>query len=150
MTDVENITVELHNATTPWALVTTTTALLKTDGTAVCTFNTAPSGSFYIAVKTSNAVQTWSATPQTVGAVPLTYDFSNAANKAYGDNMLNLGGQVFGFYSGDINQDDVIDGTDAVDLFNDVENSASLQNFEDRNTTVVPNATNTMPERSIV
>ena len=38
--------------------------------------------------------------------------------------MINLGAGVFGFYSGDINQDEVIDGTDAPNLFNDVESSA--------------------------
>ena len=123
-TDVEDITVELHDAAT-YALVpgAITTATLKTNGAAICTFATAPSGSFYIAVKTSNTIQTWSATPQTVGSVPLNYDFSTAANKAYGDAMLDLGSGVFGFYSGDINQDDVIDGSDATNLDDDVFNS---------------------------
>jgi len=120
--EVENITVELHDPTS-YALVVSTTATLKTDGTAVCKFYTAPSGSFYIAVKSSNTVQTWSASPQTVGAIPLVYDFSTAANKAYDDNMIDLGGGVFGFFSGDINQDDVIDGSDATDLDLDIFNS---------------------------
>lgn len=110
-TEVENITVELHDADT-YALVATTTAMLNTDGTAVCTFGTAPSGSFFIAVKTSNAIQTWSAAPVSVGAVPQSYDFSTAATQAYGSNMVDLGSGVFGFYSGDINQDELIDYTD--------------------------------------
>ena len=121
--EVENITVELRNATSPYALVATTTAVLKTDGTAVCKFYTAPSGSFHIAIRNSNALETWSANPQTVGATPLTYDFSTAANKSYGDNMIDLGSGVFGFYSGDINQDDVIDGSDATSLDLDIFNS---------------------------
>ena len=123
LTDVEFITVELHNATAPWATVATTTALLKTNGTAICNFTTGPTGSFYIAVKTRNGVQTWSASPQTVGSVPLVYDFSTAANKAYDDNMKNIGPGVFGFYSGDINQDEVIDGSDSPDLDLDIFNS---------------------------
>ncbi len=122
--EVEDITVELHNATSPYAMAYSISTTLKTDGTAVCKFNTAPSGSFYIAVKTSNAVQTWSATAQTVGEIPLTYDFSTAATQAYGDNMLNLGGGVFGFYSGDINQDEVVDNTDAPDLAVAIDGSA--------------------------
>ena len=123
LTDVENITVELHNTTSPYATAYTTTAVLKTNGTAVCTFNTAPSGSYYIAVRNSNAIETWSANPQTVGSTPLTYDFSTAVNKSYGDNMKDLGSGVFGFYSGDINQDDVIDGSDATSLDLDIFNS---------------------------
>ena len=63
-----------------------------------------------------------SGAPQTVGAVPLAYDFSTAANKAFDDNMIDLGGGVFGFYSGDVNQDEVIDGSDSpyldLDIFN--------------------------------
>jgi hypothetical protein len=112
--DVETITVELHNALSPYALAATTTAMLKTNGNAVCTFNTAPSGSFYVVVKTRNAIDTWSATPQTIGASPLTFDFSSAASQAFGNNMVNLAPGVFGFYSGDI--DPVHDGNiDTID-----------------------------------
>ena len=121
--EVENITVELHSATLPYATLYSTTTTLKTNGTAVCTFPPAANGSYYIAVTNSNALETWSAAPQPVGSNPLTYDFSTAANKAYDDNMINLGSGVFGFYSGDINQDDAIDGSDATDLDNDIFNS---------------------------
>jgi len=120
--EVEDITVELHDTASPYGVLHTTTATLKTDGTAVCSFATAPSGSFYIAVTSSNALETWSATPQTVGGTPLTYDFTNAITKSYEDNMIDVGG-VFAFFSGDINQDDVIDGSDAIDLDLDVFNS---------------------------
>lgn len=122
-TDVETIIVKLHNATAPYALAYSTAAMLKTNGTAVCSFPTAPSGSFYIAVKTRNSVQTWSKLPQTVGGTPLTYDFSNAVTKAYDDNMINLGGSVFGFFTGDINQDGSVDGSDATYLDLDIFNS---------------------------
>ena len=61
--------------------------------------------------------------PQTIGNVLLSYDFSTAVDKAYGNNMKNLGSGVFGFYSGDMNQDESIDSSDAPDLFNDVDNS---------------------------
>ena len=122
LNEVESITVELHNATT-YETLYATTATLKTDGTAVCAFLTGPIGSYYIVVKNTNAIQTWSATPQTVGNVALTYDFSTGANKAYDNNMIDLGGGVFGFYSGDINQDDVIDGSDSPDLDLDIFNS---------------------------
>ena len=107
-TDVDDITVELRDSSTS-ELVATTTARLQTDGTAVATFGSAPSGSFYIAVKHRNSIQTWSTNPQTVGSTPLTYDFTSAANKAYGDNMIELESGVYGFYSGDVTQDEFID-----------------------------------------
>jgi sugar lactone lactonase YvrE len=112
LTDVENITVELHNTTSPWALVASATALLKTDGTAVCTFNTAPSGSYYIAVKGNSMVQTWSATPQIIGSTQLIYDFTNTSSQAYGNNMIEVEPNVWAFFSGDVNQDGNIDNSD--------------------------------------
>jgi hypothetical protein len=123
-TDVDDVTVELRDSITN-ALVVSTTARLKTDGTATATFVTAPSGSFYIAVKHRNAIQTWSATAQTVGATPLTYDFTTAANKAYGDNMIQLESGVYGFYSGDLNQDEAVDIFDFPLLLNDNDNFSS-------------------------
>jgi len=56
--EVEDITVNLHRDSAPFEVLHTTTATLKTDCTTVCTFATAPSGSFYIAVTTSNAIET--------------------------------------------------------------------------------------------
>ncbi len=110
-TDVADIVVELYDAST-LTLVTSTTALLLTDGTAVCTFATAPSGSFYLTVRGSNFIQTWSAAPVSVGSTPLTYDFSDAANKAYGDNMVLLETGVYGLFSGELNADGNIDNAD--------------------------------------
>jgi hypothetical protein len=105
---VDDITVELRNTTTG-ALLTATVASLQTNGIAVATFNTAPSGSYYLVVKHRNSVATWSATPVTVGSTPLTYNFSNAATKAFGSNMAFLEAGVYGLFSGDFNQDDYID-----------------------------------------
>jgi len=109
--DVETITVELHDATT-YALVDSATGMLHTDGTLSVSFNTAAAGSYYIALKGTNMVQTWSATPQTVGSTPSTYDFTTSASQAYGDNMVDMGSGVYAVYSGDITQDDSIDLSD--------------------------------------
>ena len=111
MTDVTDVTVELYDTTT-LSLVTSTTAVLKTDGTAVCTFSSAPSGSFYLTVKGSNFIQTWTASPVTVGSTPLAYDFSDAATKAYGDNMALIDTGVYGFFSGELNGDGNVDNAD--------------------------------------
>jgi hypothetical protein len=131
--EVEDITVKLHDTAPPYSELYTTSTTLKTDGTAVCTFTTTPAGSYFIAVTCRNAIETWSATPQTVGVVPLNFDFSSATNKAYDDNMINVGGGVFAFFSGDINQDDVIDGSDATDLDLDIFNSEFGDRITDLN-----------------
>jgi len=109
--DVEDMTVELHDAVT-YALVYTAVGTLHTDGHLSVTFNTAEAGSYYIAVKGSNLVQTWSATPLAVGSTPLNYDFSTSASQAYGDNMQQVGPGVFAMYQGDFEVDDLVDLTD--------------------------------------
>jgi hypothetical protein len=120
-TDVDTVTIELHDATT-YELVASASATLQTNGNAVATFTTAPSGSFYIVVKHRNALETWSANAVTVGATPSSYDFTTAASQAYGDNMKMLESGVYGFYTGDINQDGFIESFDFPILFNDSDN----------------------------
>jgi hypothetical protein len=121
--EVEVMTVNLHDATT-YALVDTATGTLKTDGTLSVTFNTAAAGSYYVAVKGSNLVETWSADPLAVGAAPLSYDFSSAATQAYGSNMTEIEPGVFAMYQGDLNGDGGVDNTDGDTLFFDIDNFA--------------------------
>lgn len=109
-TDVDDITVELRTNT--GTLVDTAIATLKTNGTAVCSFNTAPVGSFFITVKNENMVQTYSSSLQSVGRIPLTYDFTNSANKAFGNNVILLSNGKYAFYSGDLNGDGNVDNSD--------------------------------------
>ncbi|NHM05596.1 hypothetical protein G4D82_00015 [Flavobacterium sp. CYK-4] len=120
--EVEDLTIELHDATS-YALVDTAIGTLKTDGTLTCTFNTAAAGSYYIVVKGSNIIETWSATAQAVGTTPLSYDFSSGASQAYGDNMREIETGVFAMYTGDLNLDQVIDNADLDSIFPDIENS---------------------------
>jgi hypothetical protein len=110
-TDVEDMIVELHDSVT-YALVDTAIGALKTDGTLSVSFNTAATGSYYIAVKGSNLVQTWSAMPQTIGNTALNYDFSTSASQAYGDNMKEVEPGVFAMYQGDLVVDDLVDLAD--------------------------------------
>ena len=109
-TETDTITVELHNSNSPYGIVASKKGVLNTDGTISLSY--APiTGSYYIAVLHRNTVQTWSANPVTVGAVPVTYNFSTAATKAFGNNMKQ-DGSVWLLYTGDLNQDEFIDPFD--------------------------------------
>jgi hypothetical protein len=92
--------------------------MLHTDGTATAVFSLTPNGSYYIVVKYRNAITTWSASPQTLSMSTLTYDFSNSLSKAYGNNQKLLESGVYGFYSGDLNQDGFIEAMDFPSLYN--------------------------------
>ena len=122
-TQTDTITVELHDAASPYALIASTKTVLNTDGTATANF-TSVSGSYYIAIKHRNTLQTWSANPVSVGGVPAIYDFTTGVNKAYGSNMISTAG-VWTLYTGDIDQDEFIDGNDFPGFDTDILNGVT-------------------------
>lgn len=119
--DVDDILVEVRNSVSPFGVIASTTTRLKTNGTAVCNFGTLI-GNYYIVVKHRNGMQTWSKNPVSFSSGSVNYNFSTAATQAYGDNMKNLGSNIWGIYSGDIFQDENIDLLDLSDLQNDITN----------------------------
>lgn len=122
----DTVRVQLRNAVFPYEVISSMKTTLNTDGTATCVFTPFISGTFYIAVLHRNAVQTWSNSTVTVGAIPVTYDFSNAISKAYGNNMnlVSTNPTIYAFYSGDLNQDENIDAIDNAALEFDLLNFA--------------------------
>ena len=82
-------------------------------------FMSAPTGTYYLKVRHFNTLETWSK----AGGVVLTqgglfsYDFTVDANQAYGNN-LKLKGSKYCMWSGDVNQDGIIDGTDLSSIDN--------------------------------
>ena len=115
----KNVTVELHNASTPYALVESKTIGLSSSGTGTPVFTNAAKGiPYYIVVKFDNGLETWSATTQTFTGSTLTYDFTSAATQAFGSNML-LVGTKWCIISGDANQDCCVDALDRSACWND-------------------------------
>ncbi|MEZ5045868.1 MAG: hypothetical protein R2831_02640 [Chitinophagaceae bacterium] len=125
-TDCDSVTVELHDATSPYAVAHSFTGVLQTDGTLACIFPPASVGnSYYIVMNHRNSVQTWSAAPV---AISLTgsYQFSTAATQAYGSNEVDaFSDGVYSMYNGDVNQDGFIDIFDFLDWDVDNQNFAS-------------------------
>jgi hypothetical protein len=131
-TDVDEVTIELHNATT-YALVYTATGILQTNGSLTVTFPSAAIGNnYYIVIKHQSALQLWSASPITI-ATSTSYDFSDDVNNAYTDGsnppMALLAPGVYGLYTGDVNGDEFIDAADLNVFELDVENSSLLGLF---------------------
>jgi len=114
----DTVKCHLRNSTAPYAEVEVSTAYLDNSGFSTFSFNTATSGSYYLEITHRNSLETWSALPQTV--VPggtYTYNFTTAANKAYGNNMILKSGKYCDF-SGDVNQDGFVNLTDVLIIFN--------------------------------
>ena len=98
--------------------------ILHSDGTASVNFPTAIAGNYYIAVKHRNSMETWSKDSIAMATGTTSYNFSDSLSKAYDDGinppMQDMGGGVFAFYGGDINQDGEVTGLD----MNEIDNNA--------------------------
>jgi hypothetical protein len=110
----DTITVSLANPSTHQILYATK-ALLSTTGIAPAYFAQSVLGSnYFIIVKGRNALETWSTGTFGFNSPDTTYDFTTAANKAWGSNQKLLDTGVYGLYSGDINHDGFVNYQDFV------------------------------------
>ena len=125
----DTVIVELRTESSPYSLVEETNeTILSSTGAGQAYFGyIADATNFYIVIKHRNAVETWSATGQQFTSGSLSYDFTTAANKAYGDNMIQIP-SVAGkwcLYNGDMTsstpwvKDGLVDGSDLAAVDND-------------------------------
>lgn len=83
-------------------------------------FRNVSGGNFYLQVLHRNSLETWSKTPLAYSSVTgITYDFTDSATKAYGNNLIRKGNR-YCIYSGEVNNDGVIDPTDMLEIDNNV------------------------------
>lgn len=95
----------------------------------IFTFPNAPAGNYYLVLKFYNTVETWSYTSVNVDASGnMFYDFTGVQYAAYGGN-LTLKGSRWCIYSGDVNQDGVIDLDDNLQIDNDAFNFVMQQSY---------------------
>jgi hypothetical protein len=109
----DQVTVELHNATNYATIANSFPNVnISTSGIITLTgITTIASGSYYITIRNRNSIETTTAAPVPITGGTISYDFSTAASQAHGNNLLNING-VFVIYSGDVNQDGLINATD--------------------------------------
>jgi endonuclease/exonuclease/phosphatase family metal-dependent hydrolase len=115
----DTVTIELRNTSFPYALVDQTKIFLNSSGQGSGKFYNAINGvSYYLVLKHRNAIETWSATGQTFSNDALSYDFTTASNKAYGNNLTLINGN-WCIYGGDVNKDGYVETTDLNLVFSD-------------------------------
>jgi len=108
----DQITVELHNATPPHELAGGPyTVNVNTDGSASLTIPGILNSSYYLVVKHRNSIETWNASPVSFSGAGISYNFSSSASQAMGNNLKQVAGKYV-IYSGDVNQDGVINELD--------------------------------------
>jgi hypothetical protein len=113
----DQVAIELHEAgnysEVPYAVADVS---LSTNGLATITVPAAYTGSYYLTVKHRNSLTTTTALPVPLSGTSINYDFTDAAAKAFGSNLIELSEGVFGLYVGDVNQDGVVDALDIEQL----------------------------------
>ncbi|MBV6479242.1 MAG: hypothetical protein HGGPFJEG_02013 [Ignavibacteria bacterium] len=111
----------LRDSAPPYSIVDTSKCILDSltfDG--LCFFENAVNGNYYIVFTHRNSIQTWSKSggeSMTRGGLT-NYDFTTDSTNAFGNNLKRIGG-IFSVYNGDVNQDEVIDGSDNGSVDND-------------------------------
>jgi len=88
-------------------------------------FNNAVNGThYYLVVKHRNSIETWSAAPVLFVSGVASYDFTTAQTQTFGNNSILVGSE-WSIYTGDINQDGIVDGSDLSLIDNDAFNSVT-------------------------
>lgn len=112
-TIADSVTVCLASTTSPFSILYSSKTVLNTSGTATGYFTQpALQRSYYIVVKHRNSIETWSKNSFAFNDPDTTYNFTDLATKAYGNNLIEVEAGVFAIHSGDVNQNGIIDITD--------------------------------------
>jgi hypothetical protein len=109
----DRITFELHSAVTDYGILYSTDGYLKTDGTVTLVIPAYYNGVYYLTIKHRNSIETWSASPVSFNSDTVTYNFTDANSKAFGNNLKAVNGKHL-IYSGDVNQDGFINPGDII------------------------------------
>ena len=119
----DQINVELHNNFDPSIIeATLTNQNLSVDGNCKLTVPSTLNSSYYIVIKHRNSISIWSALPISFSASVVNYNFTTASTQAYGDNLKEVATTVYAIYTGDVNQDEVVDLSDLVAMDTDLTN----------------------------
>lgn len=104
---------ELHDAS-GYATILFSKDSLSVDTNGLASYAGIPynmNGNYYVTVKHRNSVETVSSSPVSFTGSGVSYDFTTAASQAYGGNQITIGTDN-AFYSGDVNQDGLVDTSD--------------------------------------
>jgi hypothetical protein len=93
-------------------------AQLLLDGSLAIQVPAAFNSNYYITLIHRNSIETVSALPVSFAGTTISYAFDQAS-KAYGDNLLQKADGEWVIYSGDVNQDGLVDSGDMIAVDND-------------------------------
>ncbi len=117
-TTADVVTVQLAATTAPYATLESFVANVSTSGEiATILIPSIYTSSYYLVVKHRNSIETWSANPISFTSDTTHYDFTNAATKAYSDNLKMVAAGKYAIITGDVDQDGVVNIFDLSSVF---------------------------------
>ncbi len=122
----DNIQVELHSAADYSNIVfTNASGTVDMQGNSGMLVPASLNSSYYITIRHRNSIETVSALPVSFAGNVISYDFTDQAAKAFGNNMIQMSDGKWAFYAGDVNQDGSVDTADMSPVDNDSNSFAS-------------------------
>jgi hypothetical protein len=106
------------NSVSPFNEIEAVTGVLNTNGQGNFIFSSTPTGNYYIKITHRNSLETWNASPISLGVGgTVNYNFTTSASQAYGNNIILTSGRYCD-YSGDVTQEGSVDLNDVVSVNN--------------------------------
>ncbi|HMS64780.1 MAG TPA: metallophosphoesterase [Ignavibacteria bacterium] len=119
----DTVKVLLRNFTSPYLVADSSKGYLNSDGSVLLNFSKARNATdYYIVLKHRNSIETWSNSGYQFILNSLNYDFTGSSASAYGNNLV-MKGNKYCIYSGDVNQDGLVESFDVSSVENAVSNS---------------------------
>ena len=117
----------LHSNISPYNVIDSAIAITDSVSFAgTFRFSGAPNGTYFLAVKHRNSIGTWSASgvSLTIGST-VNYDMTSSVSQSYGNNLIQVDNSPvrYAIFSGDVNQDGIVDASDLSEADNDALNS---------------------------
>ncbi|MBK8383664.1 MAG: hypothetical protein IPL16_17585 [Ignavibacteria bacterium] len=119
----DSVKVYLHQLTSPYSIIDSSKSTIDSlTFKGIFKFYNAAPDTYFLAVKPFNSIETWSKSEGVLMTLSDTtsYDFTTSVSQAYGNN-LKLKGSQYCIYSGDINQDGIVNASDLSKVDNDSE-----------------------------
>ena len=123
-TDADTLFIGAMNPVPPYGLIEEQAGILQTNGNISVNFgsNVVNGDAYFLRVRHRNSVETWSSNPVILSSTT-SYAFTSAPTQVFGNNEIetfdNMGWAI---YSGDINQDGAVDGSDFLLLDPSIQN----------------------------
>ncbi len=98
----DSVLIEIHSADSTLALEYSSLCTFDTAGSVQLSLPPLSGVSHYVVIRHRNSLETWSSLPINFNDPKIYYDYTDAQNKAFGNNLYNLNDGHYAIYSGDL------------------------------------------------